>query len=286
MSKGVLVYARNNSQVDYIKQAYYLALQIKKYMNLPTSVATDSVDYLKTAFPDYETVFDNIIELEWTTNYTHKRYQDGTLSGRQLEFKNDSRTLSYDITPYEETLLLDTDYIVVNDVLLKAFEQNQDFLIYKTGYDLANFRDYSEFDYISDTSVDFYWATCVFFRKTETNKIFFDLLQHIQENWPHYNSIFQINSSVYRNDHAFSIAIHIMNGYQQGDFAGKMPGKLFYTTDRDIVVDVDNKSFLILVEKEKYLGEYTPIRFKDHNLHIMNKFSLNRMIDKELANEQ
>jgi len=90
---------------------------------------------------------------------------------------------------------------------------------------------------------------------------------------------------VYRNDHAFSIAIHIMNGYQQGDFAGKMPGKLFYTTDRDIVVDVDDKSFLILVEKENYLGEYTPIRFKDHNLHIMNKFSLNRMIDKELANE-
>ena len=285
MSKGVLVYARNNSQVDYIKQAYYLALQIKKYMDLPTTVATDSVDYLKTAFPDYENVFDHIIELDWTTNYTHKRYQDGTLSGRQLEFKNDSRTLSYDLTPYEETLLLDTDYIVVNDVLVKAFEQNQDFLIYKTGYDLANFRDYSEFDYISDTSVDFYWATCVFFRKTETNKIFFDLVTHIEENYDHYCKVYQLRTNYFRNDFAFSIAIHMMNGFQSGPFAGQLPGKLYHIIDKDILHRINKNKLLFLVEKEKYLGEYTLTETSGLNVHVMNKFSLMREIDKELVND-
>ena len=74
-----------------------------------------------------------------------------------------------------------------------------------------------------------------------------------------------------------------MNGYQQGTFAGKMPGKLFYTTDKDILHEINDRTFLFLIEKENYLGEYTPIRFKNHNIHIMNKFSLGRIIDKELA---
>lgn len=283
MSKGILVFARNNTQVDYVKQAYYLAQRAKKYLNLPVSVVTDNLDYIKETFSDYKKVFDKIIVLEYTSKFTLKRYNDGSLTGKQLEFKNDTRPLAYEHTPYEETILLDTDYIIANDILLKCFDQKQDFLIYKDAYDLANFRDYSEFDYISDTGVAFYWATCVFFRKTPQIKIFFDLLQHIQSNWQHYNSVFQINSGVYRNDHAFSIAIHIMNGYQEGNFAGKMPGKLFYTTDKDLVVEIDNEDFLFLVEKENYLGEYTPIRFKNHNIHIMNKFSLSRCIDEVLV---
>jgi hypothetical protein len=40
--------------------------------------------------------------------------------------------------------------------------------------------------------------------------------------------------------------------------------------------------FLILLEKDQYLGEYTPIRFKGQNLHVMNKYSLNRCIDEVL----
>jgi len=283
MTKGVLVFARNNSQIDYVKQAYYMATRVQKFLNIPVSIVTDNSDYLKKTFSDHESVFDKIIDTGFTDTYTLKRYNDGTLAGRQLEFKNDTRTLAYNLTPYDETLLLDSDFLVNNDVLNNCFSSNKDFLIYKDAYDLANFRDYSEFDYVSDTSVPFYWATCVFFRKTVSNKIFFDLLQHIQQNWFHYNSIFQINSSVYRNDHAFSIAIHIMNGYQQGTFAGKMPGKLFYTTDKDILHEINDRTFLFLIEKENYLGEYTPIRFKNHNIHIMNKFSLGRIIDKELA---
>jgi len=282
MTQGVLVFAYNNSQVDYVKQAYFLAQRVKKYMNLPTSVVTDSGDYLRSIFPDYETVFDEIIDCFWSEDYNLKRYNDGSLAGKQLQFKNSTRSSCYELSPYDETLVLDSDFIVSSDVLCECFSQTKDFLIYRDSYDLANFRDYSEFDHISDSSVDFYWATVVFFRKTEMNKTFFDLIQHIQENWMHYNSVFQINSSVYRNDHAFSIAIHIMNGYQQGDFAGKMPGKLFYTTDKDIVLDIDNDNFLVLVEKENYLGEYTAIRFKQNNLHVMNKFSLNRIIEEQL----
>jgi len=285
MSKGVLVFARNNSQVDYVKQAYFLAKRVEKYLKLPVSLVTDNLDYIKSNYKDYKKVFDKVITTEYTTAFTLKRYNDGSLSGKQLEFKNDTRPMAYELTPYDETLLLDSDIVIADTTFLECFNQQSDFLIYKSAYDLANFRDYSEFTHISDTSVPFYWATCVFFRKTPENKIFFDLIQHIKENWQHYNSVFQLNRTVYRNDHAFSIAIHIMNGRQEGSFAGKMPGKLFYTTDKDILCDVQGESFLFLVEKENHLGEYTPIRFKDNTVHVMNKFSLNRFIDKELAND-
>ena len=46
-----------------------------------------------------------------------------------------------------------------------------------------------EFKHISETSADFYWATCVFFRKTKLNKCFFELIQHIQEYYQHYKCL-------------------------------------------------------------------------------------------------
>ena len=51
MSKGALVFARNNAQVDYVKQAHFLAKRIKKYLNIGTTVVTDSKDYLITHHP-------------------------------------------------------------------------------------------------------------------------------------------------------------------------------------------------------------------------------------------
>lgn len=280
MNRGILVFARNNSQVDYVKQAYFLALRAKEYLGLPVSIVTDAANYIET-FPDYKNVFDKIINIPAKASANFKRYNDGTLTQKQLEFKNDDRPMAYELSPYDETLLLDTDVIIGDSKYLYCFEQENDFLIYQKAYDLAGFRDYTEFDTISDTGVTFYWATCVFFRKKKQTKIFFDLLQHIQENWHHYKTLFRIKYSTYRNDHAFSIAIHILNGYQDSDFAKPMPGTLFYTTDRDLIVALRRNQYQFLLEKENYLGEYTLCKFSG-TVHVMNKFSLSKIIDKEL----
>jgi hypothetical protein len=234
---------------------------------------------MKETYTDYDTVFDQVIEVPFARALSEKRYFDGSGVYKQLEFKNDLRTQAYELSPYDETILLDSDYIIANDVLTHCFEQDSNFLIYKDASDLTGFRDNTEFLKISETSVDFYWATVVFFRKTKDNKVFFDLTKHIQENWQHYNSIFQINKPTFRNDWVFSIAIHIMNGYQDGDFANKLPGKKYYTADRDILWKLEDDNFLFLVEKEQHLGEYTPLRIKGSSVHVMNKFSLNRVID-------
>jgi hypothetical protein len=279
MSQGALLIARNNSEIDYIKQAVYLAKRIRKYVDLPTSIITDNKNYLINNY-DY-TVFDQIIEVANDSNYTFKRYNDGTFTRKRLEFKNTSRSCAFDLTPYDETLLLDTDFIVSTDLFKQCFLQKHDFLLYKNGFEFSGWRDLSEFDYISETGPEFYWATVVFFRKTETNKIFFNLLQHIQENWAHYKNLYQLTTGVFRNDHAFSIAIHTMNGYKSGNFAKEMPGTLFYTTDRDLVLEINDNEFLFLIEKETENNNYFPVKIKNSNVHIMNKFSLGRVIDND-----
>ena len=294
-TQGIVCIARNNNEIDYTKQAYFLAKQVKDRLNLPTTVITDSEQHLSRTFPDYKTVFDKILSFVWlkdnltdhkvlsnTESHTLRTYRDGANVHKKLQFKNGNRSIIYDYTPYDETLVLDTDMLILDKNYLFCFDQPHDFLIYNDSYDLAGHRDTDEFQYINDIGIKFYWATAVFFRKSTKNKIFFDLVQHIQDNWNHYRSVFQLGPGIYRNDHAFSIAIHIMDGYQHGGFAQKMPGKLFYTTDKDICWDITDDSVTFLLEKQNHSGEFTMSKWKGHNVHVMNKFSYNRCIDKIL----
>ena len=283
MSKGAFLIARNNGHIDYVKQAVFLARRIKKYLDVPVTIATDSADYLESTFGVAD--FDKVIRLENTQDSNLRYYFDGTLSKQTASFKNNNRASVYDLTPYDETLLLDTDYIISNELLKSTFDSTFDFMLYKKSNDIANVRDKREFDKVSNTGVDFYWATVVFFRKTETNKIFFDLVAHIEQEWNHYRRVYQITSSLFRNDYAFSIAIHIMNGFVPGDFAQQLPGSMMYTTDKDVLWQLDDDEMMFLVEKKEYLGEYTALKTSGQTIHVMNKSSLNRIIDQEFAND-
>jgi hypothetical protein len=282
-TKGVFLFAKNNGQIDYVKQAVFLARRIKKYLNLPVTLGTDSIAYLEEAYGTDD--FDNVIKLDWKDTKNQRYFYDGALAKKQAGFKNSNRASVYDLSPYDETLIMDTDFIISNNLLLSAFDSSADFLIYKNSNDIAQVRNEEEFKHISNVSVDFYWATVIFFRKTETNKIFFDLVQHIEQEWNHYRRAYQIMSPLFRNDFAFSIAIHIMNGFRAGDFAQELPGTMFYTTDKDILWKLKDTEMLFLVEKENYLGEYTSLKTKGLNIHVMNKISLARIIDQEFAHE-
>ena len=270
MSSGVLVFAYNNEKIDYIKQAKTLAIRVSKYLDLPTTLVTDK--------PIDKGVFDEVILFDPKITNT-KNYNNGATNTKKLKFINDNRVHAFDLSPYDQTLLLDSDYIVADSNFKNCFDSAYNFMIYKDACDLAGHRDYSEFDKISDTGVDFYWATCVYFTKTPTNLIFFNLLKHIQNNYQHYRQVYQIQTPVYRNDHAFSIAIHIMNGFAKSNFANTMPGKLFYTTDKDFVHKIQDNKFWFLLQKEKSLHDYIPCKFEGHSVHIMNKFSLDEILD-------
>ena len=58
MSNGVVLFAFNNSSIDYIKQAIYCAKNVKKYLNLPVQLVTDGIDYISDTFPFYKEYID------------------------------------------------------------------------------------------------------------------------------------------------------------------------------------------------------------------------------------
>lgn len=277
MTKGVLLFANNNRSINYVKQAVFLAKRIRKYMDLPTSIVT-STQLTAEEASCFDKVFAHSVDENLATD---KRHHDGDLYNKITRFYNYNRADAYDLTPYDQTIVMDTDFIISNDILNNCFLQQKDFLIYKDATHVGIHNGTSEFLRVSDTSVDFYWATVFFFRKTETTKIFFDLIKHITKNYMHYRSMYQFRTTVFRNDFAFSIAIHIMNGYQSGEFAGKMPGTKFYSIDKDVLFDIVDDEIKILVQKTNRLGEYTAVKLKGSNCHVMNKFSLERIIDNQ-----
>ena len=262
MSKGILVHAFNNEEIDYVKQACMVAERVKKYLDLPTSVITDC------KVP--KNVFDHVIEFDTPQRYTRKLYNNGN-HGKHLTFKNNARVLSYNLSPYKQTLMIDSDIIICDDVYKNCFEQDNPLLMYKDAYHIGQNLDYREFNKISDSSVDFYWATCVYFVKCKQNKIFFDLLQHIEEQWRHYRMLYQIVQRTYRNDFAFSIGAHIMNNHSKGNFVNPMPGKLFYTIDKDITHEIKQDKLTFLIDNN-------PIATKGLTVHAMNKYSLEELL--------
>lgn len=280
MTHGALIFAHNNTQVDYIKLAVFAAARINKFLNIPVSLVTDSPEWLASAYPNH--TFDQVIE---TTNQSGntKQFFDGSLYSKSVEWKNLTRYQAYDLTPYDKTLVIDSDYVINSPVLKTAFDRDIDFQIYQKSFDLAGWRDTSQFERINPYSVPFYWATAFVFQKSTYTRAFFDLLTYIKINWVYFKSLYSIEGSVYRNDYAFSIAIHIMNGKTNGGFATELPGTMSYIIDRDLLVGMKDTGMQFLLEKKDHLGEYTLAKTTSLDVHVMNKMSLSRIID-EVAN--
>lgn len=223
-------------------------------------------------------------EILFDSSPQYRRYFDGAMTHKRLKFKNDIRVKSFELSPFDKTLVIDCDYLINNSLLNYCWKQEHDFLISKEGVDLCGFRYDPRLHSLSDKSIDFYWATVFYFEKNSNTETFFNLLGHIQDNYNYYRYVYQIQHSLYRNDYAFSIAIHIMNGYQKGLWTHNLPGMLYYTIDKDVLLEHNDTTLTFLVEKEKYKGEYTFMKTKDISVHVMNKFSVSRVI-RENINE-
>jgi len=105
MSKGYIVIAQNNDTVDYLQQAYALALNLKltqsTVSNLTVCVDANTKKKLTTK---HKEVFDNIVDIPW---------QD---DAADADWKINNKWKYYYMTPYDETVILDTDMIFPTDV--------------------------------------------------------------------------------------------------------------------------------------------------------------------------
>jgi hypothetical protein len=70
-----------------------------------------------------------------------------------------------------------------------------------------------------------------------------------------------------------------MNDKIPGNFAMDLPGTMTYITDRDYLVDIQDSTMHMLVEKPGHIGKYLAVKTTGIDVHVINKQSLSRFID-------
>lgn len=278
MKKGVVLFAHNNRQIDYAKMALVSGGLAKKNLGVPVSLVTDqsTIDWLKESnlWNKALETFEQIIDVERPTDLQQRKFKDGKESVT-APFKNSNRSSVWDLTPYDRTLMIDCDYFIFSDALNEYWDCNSDILISTKYNDVQGERIGYLDKHISDTGVRLLWATTVMFTKNENTKVFFELVKHIKDNYKKFADIFRFDSRMYRNDISFGIARHILYGFEtDNDYA--MPPVLS-VPDMDLIYDVNKNGIQVLTAN---LNDYTLCNVKDRDIHIMNKQSITRHIDK------
>jgi hypothetical protein len=283
MTKGILIYAHNNRTVDYALIAIISGGLAKKHLCQPVSLVTDqaTVNWMieSKIYDRAQTIFEHIFVVSRPGSNNSRGLHDGT-ERSVVQFINTNRDSAYDITPYQRTLLIDADFLVFSNRLTEYWDIDSNVMIGESINDIYNHQRLGYHDrYVSDVGIKLYWATTVMFTKNTYSKMFFDLVRHVKDNYQYYADTYRFNSKQYRNDIAFSIAKHVLNGFEQ-DATGCLPPVLTLL-DRDVLHSVDADKLTLLVSP-KLDANYCAASIQNIDIHIMNKQSIVRHSDRLL----
>lgn len=267
MSKGVLLFARDTETRSYTTMAEYCAKKIQQHLDLPVTLITDH-----DATIDIE-IFDQVIRVDAEHSKQTRRMSEKT----EVEpWRNFNRFAAYDLSPYDETILLDTDYICNSNRLLRLFEMNQPFLCHRRRIYLGG-QNFSEVEtYGRDNEM--YWATVIYFKKDPEAECVFRMMQMIQENYDHYAKIYRFSTATYRNDFAISIAIGTVWGHIMTPEV-EIPWPLMNVEFATDIKQLTDLSYELKFEKniEGDLKQFKITTYQQ-DLHILNKDALFEII--------
>lgn len=279
MTKGILIYAHNSRAIDYALMSVISGGLAKKYLNVPVSLVTDkfTIEWMKTSdlFDKANGVFENIIIVDKPQTNNSRRLHDG-IDNTIVPFINSNRSSAWDITPYERTLLIDSDFLIFSNRLSEFWDIDEDLLISESINDIYDNDRIGYHDrYVSDVGVKLYWATTVMFTKNEKTKIFFELVKHIKDNYQYYADTYRFDNKQFRNDIAFSIAKHILDGFNQSNSINLPP--VLTLLDKDVLHEVKNK--LIVLISPRCDSNFCAAAISNIDIHVMNKQSIIRNKD-------
>ena len=256
MTRGVLMFAYNNETIDYEKIAHLNEKLVSKFLGVPTTIITGTKERTNIR----------------TFSYGTER--------ETVSWHNTDRMSVYDLSPYDETLLLDVDYLIQSDNLNFVWGCQNEFLCPDRLYDVTGTNSFHNDAMMSKTSFPMRWATCVYFKKTEFSKAIFEKMKIIRDNYTYYGHLFNFRLSPYRNDFALSIALQLISGYNSSSNHFHFPMASLNTVDR--IVKVDNGSIVI---EYKSADKTYQTRVKGMDLHVMNKHNLIEHIGDFLEDE-
>lgn len=283
MTKGVLIFAHNNPQIDYGLMAIISGGLAKKNLKVPVSLVTDkwTIAWLKESnmYSKAESIFDKIIEVEKPVTKNYRKLHDG-FNSQTIPFENSNRFSVWDLSPYDKTLMIDSDYLVFSTILNEYWDIDAPVMMSHSMNDITGDRAGILDNRVSETGIHMFWATTVMFDKSPESQFFFKLVDFIKDNYRYYADLFRFNPKQFRNDIAFSIAKHIMNGFET-EFVYTLP-PVFTIFDKDILLDVDKEKLIFLIDKPLDCGSFWASATEDVDVHVINKQSIIRNKDKLL----
>ena len=270
MTQGFLLFAYNNEAVDYGIMALWQARRIRKWLDKPASLVTDSatVEKLSNTVPNWRDSFDHVIIKESKTKQK-KLYHD---AGEELTFHNINRIYSWIETPYDETIVIDTDVVIQSQQLNKLWNSDQDLIVCDNSIDIVEKRDRLGFDYLHEYTSKFYWATVFYFRTTPETMIFFEKCREIQNQYHWYRETYNLQPGPIRNDFIWSIAVNELGN------TVTVPWTLLYSLPSDDILEIADDAV-------KILANNLLTKVSGLDLHVMNKIDLVTLIKKEMEIE-
>ena len=234
-SRGILAFAYNVDTIDYISIAEQTLHLASKKLGIPYTLITDK---------------------EFENKNQNSRYDIDTNSF--ITWRNIGRHHAYELSPYDETLVIDVDYLIANDSLNNIFDLEWDYILQRQSFALTT--EWPKL--MGANSLPYVWATVFAFRKTKKSKMFFDLIGRIQRNYAYYCALFNVEQRNFRNDYAFAMADTILNGYVISNHL--IPDNMLAVNQSIASIELKDNKFVIKDKEQSYV---VPVM----NLHIMSK---------------
>lgn len=252
-SRGILAFAYNVDTIDYVAIAKQTLDLASKKLGLPYTIIT---------------------EKEFENKNQNSRYDIDT--EKFIQWRNIGRHNAYDLSPYQETLVIDVDYLIADDTLNKIFDIEWDYILQRKSFALT-----TEWPALMGAkSLPYVWATVFAFRKTKRAQMYFNLIGRIQRNYAYYCALFNVEQRNFRNDYAFAMADIILNGYAVSNHS--IPDNMLAVNQSIKSITLQDNKFVIKDQGKSYV---VPVM----NLHLMSKKYLQsnnfKVLIKKLINE-
>lgn len=247
MSRGVLIVAFDSltdqgNTLQYRELAKISAMLVRKHLKLPVGIVTDQpIDGFEEQI---------IVDIP-ASNTRNVLLQD---QHESYNWYNDSRRQLFELTPWQQTLLLDADYLLQSNQYLKCFEFDAPFQIVGNVYDPTDRESFKKYKQLPNRTIPQKWASAMYWNKQAQTH--FEYANMIAENYEYYSRVFGFSDKQFRNDMIFSIVSHMLPSYT-------IPNSMWMTSSDCKLIDASANGL-------KFNYNNTVIRIKN-DLHVLSK---------------
>lgn len=261
MTTGVVMFAFDDPYISYTDMAAWNARRVHQWLDIPVTLITDR--------PCDHTEFDQII--------LHPRPQSSTVRWRDqtpgVTWTNQDRCAAYRLSPYDQTVLIDADYVINSDDLLSVLQTDYPLMCFRRAHDIATGETLADHQCFGEYRMPMWWATVVVFRRSQESLLIFDTWQMIQQNWDHYRNIYHIHRPMFRNDFALSIALCLVAGHCE--WTHEIPWSMPTVMPGTQLIQQDSDMMIAYRDSQQRLRRQT---FRDMDFHAMDKLALGDVI--------